>query len=125
MSALIFRLRHVPNDEAEAIRNLLNEHGVDWYETSAGNWGIAMPGLWATDDEQIDKARALIEQYQEEHSAAQRELHERQRQLGQGPTLMQRLIEHPLRSLGIIAFCLFIIYVSIHPIMQMIDYSRQ
>ncbi|MFK7993155.1 MAG: DUF6164 family protein [Granulosicoccus sp.] len=124
MSALIFRLRHVPHEEAEAIRNLLSENNIDWYETSAGNWGIAMPGLWAADPEQIGMAHQLIQQYQEEHSAAQRELYEQQRQLGESPTLVQRLTAHPLRSIGIMVFCLFILYVSIHPFLQMINYSK-
>jgi len=125
MSALIFRLRHVPYEEAEAIRQLLSEHNIDWYETSAGNWGIAMPGLWVANDAQIEQARQLIDTYQQNHSATQRELHERQRQLGQSTTLIQRLIDYPFRSLGIILFCLFILYVSIHPFMQMIGYSQQ
>lgn len=125
MSALIFRLRHVPDDEAEAIRNLLSEHGIDWYETSAGNWGIAMPGLWAANDEQIDEACELIEKYQRELSVSQRELHEQQRLLGQSTTLIQRIVAHPLRSIGIVLFCLFILYVSIHPFMQMVNYSQQ
>ena len=44
MSALIFRLRNVPEDEAMQVRDLLDEHRIDWFETSAGNWGIGMPG---------------------------------------------------------------------------------
>jgi len=125
MSALIFRLRNVPDDEAEAIRNLLNERGIDWYETGAGNWGIAMPGLWVGNDAQVDMARQLISQYQQNHAATQRKLYEQQEQLGQNATLTQRLVEHPFRSVGIILFCLFILYVSIHPFIQMIGYSKQ
>lgn len=125
MSALIFRLRNVPNEEAEAIRSLLDEHDIDWYETSAGNWGIAMPGLWAANPEQVEHAIQLIDKYQQELSAEQRELHELQRQQGQNTTLLERLIEHPLRSAGIILFCVFILYVSINPFIQMIGYSKQ
>lgn len=125
MSALIFRLRHVPNDEAEAIRKLLSDHAIDWYETSAGNWGIAMPGLWVSNDEQIDEASALIEAYQQEYAASQRQLHEQQRESGHSTTLRQRILTHPFRSIGIVLFCLFILYVSIHPFLQMIEYSTQ
>ncbi|MFK8079762.1 MAG: DUF6164 family protein [Granulosicoccus sp.] len=125
MSALIFRLRHVPQEEADAIRALLDVNGIDWYETSAGNWGIAMPGLWAANPEQVEQASRLIEKYQQDHSASQRKLHEQQRRLGQSPTLLQRLFDHPLRSAGIILFCIFILYVSIHPFLQMIEYSQK
>ncbi len=125
MSALIFRLRHVPDDEAEAIRNLLDQSAIDWYETTAGNWGISMPGIWGNDDEHAGPARELIEQYQRERAITQRELHDQRIQQGQDVKLVQRIVQHPLRTMGIILFCLFIIYVSIHPFMQMIEFSRQ
>ena len=46
MATLVFRLRNVPEDEAQAVRTVLDTNNIDWYETTAGNWGIAMPGLW-------------------------------------------------------------------------------
>ncbi|MGK0318613.1 MAG: hypothetical protein ACI9JP_000792, partial [Granulosicoccus sp.] len=39
MPTLVFRLRNVPEDEADDVRMLMNENDFDWYETSAGNWG--------------------------------------------------------------------------------------
>ena len=125
MSTLIFRLRHVPDKEAQAIRELLDKQHIDWFETSAGNWGIAMPGIWVADDEQVATARKLIDHYQEEHSNRQREYHEQQRELGQEKTLAQVSLERPYRTIGIILFCLFILYVSVHPFLQMVGFSRQ
>ncbi len=125
MSALIFRLRHVPEDEAEAVRKLLDEQAIDWYETSAGNWGIAMPGIWVRHDEQAARARQLIEHYQQARTIEQRKINEQLKAQGSNTTLTQSLLRHPLRSLGIILFCLFILYVSIHPFMQMVGYSKQ
>ena len=125
MSVLVFRLRNVPDEEASAIRSLLDEARIEWFETTAGNWGIAMPGLWVQHDEDAIRARELIDQYQLTLSVSQRQLYEEQRKAGQTTTLRQRILEHPLRSLGIVLFCLFILYVSIHPFLQMIGYSRQ
>ena len=125
MSTLIFRLRHVPEDEAQAIRELLDEQNIDWYETNAGNWGIAMPGIWVEDNEQAPQARYLIGQYQQERTLSQRELNAQLEAQGQNTTLKQRLLKHPFRSLGIVLFCAFILYVSIHPFMQMISFSKQ
>ena len=125
MASLIFRLRQVPDDEAEEIRQLLDKNSIDWYETTAGNWGISMPGIWVSDDEQAELARKLVEQYQQERATTQRSLHEQQKQLGQNTTIFQRIAQHPLQSIGIILFCLFILYVSIHPFLQLIGYSRQ
>lgn len=125
MAALIFRLRNVPEDEADGVRALLDEHAIDWYETTAGNWGIAMPGIWAGRDDQISKARHLIERYQIERTASQRQLYEEQRRNGESPTLASRILQHPIRVLGIVLFCLFILYVSIHPFLQMVEYSSR
>lgn len=123
MSALIFRLRHVPDEEAEAVRDLLTRHHIDWYETSAGNWGIAMPGIWVSDDQQVENARKLINTFQQQLSSSQREIYEKQKRSGLTPSLIERVLERPLRSVGIIAFCLFIVYVSINPFLQLVHQS--
>jgi len=70
MSKQIFRLRNVPDDEAEEIRLLLREHGIEFYETPGGNWGISMPALWLNDENEhrAEEAKALIEEYQEERA---------------------------------------------------------
>jgi len=66
MAIQVFRLRNVPDDEAEEIRQLLTEHHIDFYETPAGNWGISMPALWLKDEAQLDRAKALIARYQQQ-----------------------------------------------------------
>lgn len=123
MSALIFRLRHVPEEEADAVRDLLTKNNIDWYETTAGNWGIAMPGIWVADNQHIEQARDIINAYQQQLRSTQRDLYEEQKKSGLAPTLIQRLIEHPSRSLGIVAFCLFIVYVMVNPFLQLVSNS--
>lgn len=125
MSKLIFRLRNVPEDEAEAVRRLLDEHALDWYETSAGNWGIAMPGLWVSNEEDAPGARALIDTYQQERSISQRQLYDSQSGPGFAGGLLRSIRERPLQVLGVLLFCLFILYVSINPFLQMVGYSKQ
>jgi len=124
MASLIFRLRQVPDDEAEEIRLLLDKNTIDWYETTAGNWGISMPGIWVRDDEQAELASKIIEQYQQKRATTQRSLHEQQKQLGQNTTIFQRIAQHPLKSIGIVLFCLFIMYVSVYPFLQCRSRSR-
>lgn len=36
---ILFRLSGVPDDEADDVRMLLTDNAIDFYETSAGNWG--------------------------------------------------------------------------------------
>ena len=45
MAKLLFNLRNVPEDEADEVRQLLTTHGVDWYETRPGPWGISTGAL--------------------------------------------------------------------------------
>ena len=66
MALLLFSLRHVPDDEADDIRDLLVENQLNFYETNAGNWGISMPAIWLSDDQQYAEARSLIDEYQEQ-----------------------------------------------------------
>ena len=124
MTNLVFRLRNVPDEEAEAIRTLLTQNNIEWYETTAGTWGIAMPGIWVVDKQQITVARKLIDDYQIKLSSEQREKYRQQKLLGENPTLIQRILESPASTLGIVAFCVFILYASIHPFMKLAGFSQ-
>ena len=64
MSKLLFKLRGVPDDEADEIRALLTEKQIEYYETSAGNWGISLPALWLQDDSRYSEAKELLDAYQ-------------------------------------------------------------
>lgn len=124
MPSLVFRLRNVPEDEADDVRSLLDANHIDWYETTAGNWGIAMPGLWVSNDEDTNRARQVIEQYQKERGDSMRAIYKDSVIKGEAPSLIKQLKEHPLRTLGIVLFCLFIIYVTVNPFLQLIGYTK-
>jgi hypothetical protein len=123
MPTLVFRLRNVPEDEADDVRAIMDENEFDWYETSAGNWGIAMPGIWVSNDEDRHKARQLIEIYQRERQSNMRDSYQQEVDAGSIVTFAQRLKEHPLRVVCLVLFCLFILFVSINPFMQLIGYK--
>ncbi len=63
MAELLLHLRQVPDDEREAIVQLLTEAGIATYETTAGSWGLGVAALWLCDDAQSAQARALLEAY--------------------------------------------------------------
>ena len=112
MTTLVFRLRNVPDEEGEDVRGLLDEAGIDWYETTAGNWGIALPGIWVANPAQAEQARLLINHYQ-------RELDARARNPAAQPSFLERLGERPVAVISIVAFCVFVLYISIHPFVQL------
>ncbi|MFK7863516.1 MAG: DUF6164 family protein [Pseudohongiellaceae bacterium] len=64
MSKLVFRMRDVPDDEAQDVRALLDANGIDYFETFGGNWGISMPALWVKNPSEFSKARDIIDEYQ-------------------------------------------------------------
>ena len=118
MSTLVFRLRGVPEDEADDVRALLDEAGIGWFETTAGNWGIAMPALWVEDSAEADRARALIDDYE---AARARRLAAARERVSPFATLRAR----PLPSLALVAFCAFVLYVSIEPFVGLVASSAR
>ncbi len=112
MAKLLFSLRGVPEDEAEEVRELLNSHAVDYYETDAGNWGISMPALWVHDDETYAIARRLLDEYQHRRFIQQRAYYEQQKRLGRQRTCWHLLPERPLQVILSLGFIAFIVYLS-------------
>lgn len=103
MPVRLFSLRGVPDDEAEEVRQLLTDNKVDYYETSAGNWGISMPGIWLHDDQQLQHAKQLINEYQVERALRQRENYEQLKREGKQKTFLAALIEDPLKIIAYLA----------------------
>lgn len=92
------------------MRVLLSDNGIDFYETSAGVFGISMPGLWLKDEHQLEKARQLIDEYQQLRQAKARQEYEQ----GTPRTFMDMFKEAPARYisfiLAIILICYFMIF---------------
>jgi hypothetical protein len=72
MAKLLLNLRHVPEDETDEIRALLEEHGIGYYETEPNRWGISAGAIWIKDDSRYADAMALMAAYQQERSARAR-----------------------------------------------------
>ena len=115
MAVLLFRLRNVPDDEADAVRELLNARHIEIYETSAGAWGIGTPAIWLVDDEDTAWARDLIAEYEDKRSATERGKYKALREAGEHRRFVDICREHPLRVVLYIAFSLFLLYVTIRP----------
>ena len=113
MATLLFKLRSVPEDEAEEVRTLLDEHEIFYYETSAGNWRISMPALWLKDDSQLPQARALLDAYQLERRERIRKEHEVQKLAGQHQTLWKNFRREPLRVSFYLGAALIVLYLSL------------
>ena len=59
MARLLFKLAQVPDDEAQEIRTLLNDHQITYYETDAGFFRVGLDAIWLADGTQEERAREL------------------------------------------------------------------
>ena len=119
MSRILFRLRGVPDDEADEIRELLKRHEIDFYETSAGNWGISMPAIWLHDNHQLKQAKQILEVYQEERCSRVQSEYACRKERGENRNLFDIFREDPLRMLLYVAAVVAIIYFSVMPFLEM------
>lgn len=118
MAVQLFKLRDVPDDEAEDIRQLLDEHEIVCYETVAGGWGVGMPAIWLNDESQYSQAREIIDLYQQQRAATARAEFEALKREGKHYTWFDSLKNHPVQMIVFVLFSLFILYVSLSPFLN-------
>jgi len=106
MATLLFRLRDVSDEEANAVRALLAEAQMDVYETSAGTWGLGVAAIWLRDPAQLKAAQTLLNDYQQQRQA-----------MPQPPVVshLQHWIENPVRFLLFAFLIVFMLTVTLWP----------
>jgi hypothetical protein len=115
MSRLLIKLRHAPEDEIQEIRSLLQEHHIEFYETQSGPWGVSAPGIWLNDEQQYDRAKTLLDDYEANRFREKRAEYERLRRAGRHQTLLQNLRERPVQVLLYSLIAGLILYFSVSP----------
>lgn len=120
MAKILFPLRYVPEKEAQTIRDVLDQHEIDWYETHAGNWGIAVPAIWLRDESQWEEARAVLDEFQAQLTQEVQELYQQQIESGENQTMLSILREKPVIFLAALAGIGLIGYFSIMPFFSML-----
>ncbi len=120
MAKILFKLRQVPDDEADDVRQLLDRHAIDWYETEAGRFQISFPAIWLRNESQEEQARSLIEEYQAER--VERIRSERQARIdnGEAETFTQRIASNPVPMILSVLAITFILFISIKPFVALI-----
>lgn len=120
MARILFRLRMVPEDEAQEVRELLTERHIPWYETCAGRWGVSFPALWVREDDDLPRARELLAAYQQERQIRIRAEQRQEAERGETETVLSRLMQRPVQVIGIIVVITIIMYFSISPFFSLI-----
>lgn len=115
MAVRLLNLRPVPDDEAQEIRQLLNEKRMDYYETPAGRWGISSPAIWLRDESQLHEAKSLLGRYQTERFQRMRAEYDELKKQGMQRTLFDVIAEAPGRFLFYLSVIGLVLYFSIAP----------
>ena len=106
-------MRYVPQDEAQEVRDLLKENNIDFFETFAGNWSIAVPALWVRHDTQFSKARCLIDEYQIERTEKVKQEFSEHQNTGKTVTVRNIFSRRPLEFIGSIFAIFIVLYISL------------
>ena len=112
MAKLLFKLSGVPEDEAEEIRQTLEEKEIDYYETSSGLLGLSFAGIWVKEEEQFDNAQAILDEYQKQRLAS---AVQRRQESGESLSLWKAFLASPIRMTLVIVFVLAVLYLAISP----------
>lgn len=115
MPRLLLNLRHVPDDEAEEVRALLDDRHIGYYETPPSRWGISMGGIWVRDTDQAELAKRLLDEYQLTRARRAREDYDQRRRTGTAETLAGRFRRDPVRSVLFTAIALALLCFIIYP----------
>lgn len=119
MSKLLFKLRGVPDDEADEIRALLTEKQIEYYETSAGNWGISLPAIWLQDDSRYLEVKELLEAYQVARTERIRTEYARLKQAGKQKTMKDSFLENPLAFIGYVFIVIVLLYLPFKIVVEL------
>ncbi len=115
MAVRVFNLNNVPDDELEEVRELFNQHSIDFYETPAGRWGISSPALWIKDEKQHPQVKTLLAEYAVKRASRKREEYDQLKKEGQQKPTLDLIKERPFFVVMYAAILALIIYLSTLP----------
>lgn len=121
MAKLLLNLRDVPDDEADDVRRFLSSNGIDYYETRPSFWGISAGGIWLRADDDIDKAKRLMREYQQERQARVRAEHAAAQRDGTAVRFVDVLRTQPLRVVLAVIGMALVLGLMIVPVLQLWD----
>ena len=118
MAHLLFRLRHVTEEEALEVRQLLEVHGFDTYETQAGFFRLGVEAIWLRDNHDKERAQAVLADYQALRRERVRQEYQDALANGEVSTLWHRLAAHPLQVTLVIMAVAMIILLTLVPFIK-------
>jgi hypothetical protein len=114
MSKMLFRMRDVPDDEAEEVRDILKAHDIEYFETFAGNWGISMPAIWVQNPDQFTQARELLDSYENTRAEKSRLGYEQKLEQGEVKSTRQLFLDRPFQFIAYWLLIVIVVFISIY-----------
>lgn len=108
-------LKNVPLDEAQDVRELLEKNFIDYYETPGGNWGFSVEAIWLKNEDQLQQARQLLDEYQVQLTKKAQEEYRELKEQGQVETLFDKIKHEPIKVILYTAAFLAVLYISLKP----------
>lgn len=115
MSHLLFKLNSVPEEEANEVRQLLEDSEIDFYETDAGRWGLGYAAIWTRDATVVDRAKEDIQQYQLERYKRVKAEHDAQEQSGEKVSRLDFFLMSPVKFSLLVIFTILLAYFTVVP----------
>ncbi|MGX5173092.1 DUF6164 family protein [Aliikangiella sp. IMCC44653] len=115
MAKLLFKLNGVPADEADQVRLLLDEAEIDYYETTAGTWGLSFAAIWLNQESDFEQASQLVNDYQTKRATEARAVYQSLKADNRHLTIWGAFKQRPIVSTLSVAFILLIAYFSVIP----------
>lgn len=116
MSKLLMNLRNVPEDEADDVRTMLDEHRIAFYETRPSRWGISFGGIWVKDDADFGEAKRLMAEYQSKRQQRVRQEHAAAKDAGTAETFWTVVRTEPARVVLTVLGILFMLALVALPV---------
>lgn len=116
MTRRLLNLRYVPDDEADEVRALLDDHAIEYYETPPSRWGISMGAIWLSEDADYQRARALFDDYQTERAARARAEYTARKSRGEIETFTTVLRQRPGQVLTYLLGAAAIVVLMMWPV---------
>ncbi|MGB0133488.1 DUF6164 family protein [Dokdonella sp.] len=113
----LLNLRHVPDDEAQEVRELLDSNQIPFYETQPNRWGISAGAIWIADDANASRARELMVEYQAERKTRARAEQEAARLEGTAETFWSQAKRQPMRLVMILFGIAIFVALSLWPLL--------
>lgn len=120
MPAFLMSLRDVPADEYAEVSALLNRHALEHYRTEPSRWGISHGALWLVEEQDLARARALLDEYQRQRGETARAAWAEALRRGEVPTLLERFLQRPLVTSAQWLALLAMIAISVLPFLWLI-----